>query len=68
MQVQALEPGYDNQKVREPGDVFEMPEGSFADWFRPVNEADLAAYDRQKKDDAVKREKDRQRALALVRA
>lgn len=37
MRVRALETGYDNVAVREPGDEFEMPEGSSAHWFEPVN-------------------------------
>lgn len=28
--------GYDNLAVRQPGDEFDMPDGSTASWFKPA--------------------------------
>lgn len=36
MKVIAIAEGYDNHAVRKPGDEFEMPDGSTAPWFKPV--------------------------------
>jgi len=36
MQVIATAPGYDNVKVREVDEVFEMPDGATGDWFTPL--------------------------------
>jgi len=36
MRVRAIETGFDNLAIREPGDEFEMPDGSSAPWFEPV--------------------------------
>jgi len=35
MKVIATAKGYDNKAVREPGEVFDMPEGAKGSWFRP---------------------------------
>lgn len=40
VRVRALERGYDNVAVREPGDEFEMPEGASGPWFEPVEAAE----------------------------
>ena len=37
MKVIATKPGYFG-KLREPGDEFEVPEGSKASWFQPVEQ------------------------------
>lgn len=37
MKVIATAEGYDNLAVRKPGDEFEMPDGSTAPWFTPVD-------------------------------
>ena len=36
MKVVALKPGYLG-KLRQPGDEFDVPEGSTASWFAPVD-------------------------------
>jgi len=36
MRVVATAPGFDNVKLREPGEEFDMPDGSKGSWFRPV--------------------------------
>lgn len=41
MKVIATAVGYagkDGHQLRQPGDVFEMPEGSKASWFKPVDD------------------------------
>lgn len=41
MQVIATKEGYDGQVRRNPGEEFEMPDGSKGTWFKPVkDEAD----------------------------
>lgn len=35
MKVEAIKPGY-HGKLREPGEVFEVPDGSKASWYQPV--------------------------------
>lgn len=49
MKVIALELGYDNVQLRQPGDEFELPDDVvFATagraWFEPVDEADKAKF------------------------
>lgn len=34
--VRALETGFDNLVLREPGDEFDMPKGSKAHWFEEI--------------------------------
>ena len=36
MRVRAIETGFDNLAIRNPGDEFDMPDGSEAAWFEPV--------------------------------
>ena len=36
MQVIATEIGFDNLVIRQPGDVFTMPDGSEGTWFTPI--------------------------------
>lgn len=36
IRVRALEIGFDNLVLREPGDEFEMPKGSKAHWFEEI--------------------------------
>jgi len=36
--VIATDRGYDNLVVREPGDVFDMPDDATGSWFKPVEE------------------------------
>lgn len=43
MRVIATNRGYDNVTTREPGDEFEMPEGSKGTWFRSLEEPEPAA-------------------------
>lgn len=38
-EVEAIEQGYDNIKVREPGERFHMPVGASAPWFKDVEPA-----------------------------
>ena len=38
MEVIATARGHDGKRLREPGDVFEMPDGSESLWFMPVME------------------------------
>lgn len=38
MRVIATDTGFDNLAIREPGDIFEMPDGSKAPWFEPYDE------------------------------
>lgn len=52
MRVIALETGFDNLAIREPGDIFEMPDGSSAPWFEPV-EDEKPAKKQAKKDDPL---------------
>lgn len=52
MRVRALETGFDNLAIREPGDEFEMPDGSEAHWFEPVESKPQTAKTKTKaKDD-----------------
>lgn len=38
MRVRAIERGFDNLCIREPGEEFDMPEGTKpAPWFEPVD-------------------------------
>jgi hypothetical protein len=39
MRVRATATGFDNTAIREAGDEFEMPDGSEAHWFEPVDDA-----------------------------
>ncbi len=39
MQVIATLRGYDNIRVREPGEEFEMPDDATGSWFEPVGGA-----------------------------
>ena len=41
MQVIAIAPGYDNVKVREVDEVFDMPDGAVAEWFVPLGFVEL---------------------------
>jgi len=41
MKVVALKPGYLG-KLRQPGDEFDVPEGSKASWFAPVDAANAS--------------------------
>lgn len=34
--------GKDGHQLRQPGDVFEVPEGSKASWFKPVDDDEQA--------------------------
>lgn len=36
MKVVATKVGYDGRLIRQPGDVFDMPDGMTATWFEPV--------------------------------
>lgn len=36
MKVIATKTGFDGKRIRNPGDEFEMPDGSKASWFVPV--------------------------------
>lgn len=36
MNVIATAPGFDNIRVRQVGEEFEMPEGTKGSWFKPV--------------------------------
>lgn len=36
MRVRAIETGYDNVAIRQPGEEFDMPDGASAPWFEPV--------------------------------
>lgn len=36
MRVVATDVGYDNLKLRQVGEEFDMPEGSVGRWFQPV--------------------------------
>jgi hypothetical protein len=36
--VRALETGFDNLAIREPGDIFNMPADASAPWFEDVDE------------------------------
>lgn len=38
MRVVAIKEGYDNIKLREVGEEFEMPEGAKGKWFVPVGD------------------------------
>jgi hypothetical protein len=49
MRVVATKQGYDNIKLREVGEEFEMPEGAKGSWFVPVAKAKKAeAKDKSK--------------------
>lgn len=37
MRVRAIATGFDNLTVREPGDEFNMPDGSIGTWFESVD-------------------------------
>lgn len=54
MKVIALELGYDNVTLRNPGDQFEVPEEVFKEgtkfWFEPVDEADKAKVAKLRKE------------------
>lgn len=52
MRVIAIAQGYggkDKHAIREPGDVFEVPEGSKASWFKPVEDDEQADRPRSRK-------------------
>lgn len=49
MRVIATAPGYDNIKVREVDEEFDMPDGSKAHWFVPVELAKKAAKAKSEK-------------------
>lgn len=38
MKVIAIAKGYDNVKVRNPGDVFDVRDGATASWFKKVED------------------------------
>lgn len=50
--VRALETGFDNLSIREPGDEFDMPADAKAPWFEDVEDAKPAGKG-GKKDDAL---------------
>lgn len=55
MKVIALKAGYFG-KLRQPGDVFDVPEGSKASWFEPVEpkaDGKKAAGKPEKQDDGL---------------
>lgn len=52
MKVIATAVGYagkDGHQLRQPGDVFEVPEGSKASWFKPVEDDEQADRPRSRK-------------------
>ena len=51
MRVRAIETGFDNLAIRNPGDVFDMPEGSKAPWYEPVE--DEAKAKKAKKEESL---------------
>ena len=40
MRVIATKPGFDGRKVRQPGEEFDMPEGSKGSWFAQVQKTE----------------------------
>ena len=52
MQVKATAVGYDGQAVRQPGDVFEMPDGLKAPWFVAVEDEPAVKAKGKKADQA----------------
>lgn len=46
MKVEAIKTGF-HGKLREPGDVFEVPDGSKATWFTPVEKTGKPSGGRQ---------------------
>jgi hypothetical protein len=50
MRVVAIKEGYDNIKLREVGEEFEMPEGAKGSWFVPVADAKKAKANKPKGD------------------
>lgn len=55
MKVIATKQGWDGKAIRNPGDEFDMPDGSKASWFANVDKpkADKPKADKQKADDLV---------------
>jgi predicted NUDIX family NTP pyrophosphohydrolase len=53
MRVIATNVGYDNIKLREPGEEFEMPDGAKGSWFVPVGEVKKAKPKQAKADPAT---------------
>lgn len=49
MKVIAIAEGYDNVKVRQPGEVFDMPDGATGEWFKPVDQGDAIRGPKAKK-------------------
>lgn len=53
MKVIATKKGFDGKALREPGDVFDMPDGTKGSWFEPVKPGKVeAAKEAPKKDNA----------------
>jgi hypothetical protein len=40
MRVVANKVGFDGRKIRQPGEEFDMPEGSKGSWFAPAQKAE----------------------------
>jgi hypothetical protein len=49
MKVTATKAGFDGRRLRQPGETFDMPDGSKATWFVPAQKAE----DKKPKDDAA---------------
>lgn len=62
MRVRAIDTGYDNVLVREPGDEFDMPADAFGPWFEPIDPDDKARTAKLAEADAAKRAKERKDA------
>lgn len=56
MKVIATTIGFDGKRVRQAGDVFDMPDGSKAAWFAPVVEPETEAVAEPKPAKAKKSE------------
>ena len=49
MKVTATKQGFDGKRVRQPGESFDMPEGSKASWFVPAQKVEDKPKDEAKR-------------------